>query len=255
MKSMMSRILGGAAPVAMILASSAAPLSAVAAGRPHQVDGPRILLSEVLPRLARRLDVSPVDLGPAPAPGKLRSLSRRQLSARLRAVGVAIARLSLPRRISVQRRSQLLQQARLVELVRAAIQPHLPKGALLTSLQHRGDLTVAVGVVRVAFDKLPRWRQGQQTLVLRLFVDEQPQRQILVRATVQLLRGPDTGQVLVKRGSRVTIVARAQGVVVRSQGVAQSTGAAGQHIPVLPLHSRRVVHARIVDAGLVEVEL
>ena len=59
----------------------------------------------------------------------------------------------------------------------------------------------------------------------------------------------------VKRGDQVVIAARAGGINVRVQGEALSDGTLGQQISVRNLSSKRVVRARIIGPGQVEVEM
>jgi len=60
---------------------------------------------------------------------------------------------------------------------------------------------------------------------------------------------------LVRRGQKVTIVARGQAVEVRMNGTALADGAEGDQIPVRNMRSRRVVEGRVTAQGIVRVEL
>lgn len=59
---------------------------------------------------------------------------------------------------------------------------------------------------------------------------------------------------LVKRGDRVTIIARGGQVQVAAIGEVRETGARGEWVRVKNLTSRREIQARVVESGLVEVE-
>lgn len=59
----------------------------------------------------------------------------------------------------------------------------------------------------------------------------------------------------IKRGDQVVIAAKGSGISVRMQGEALSAGSNGQQISVRNLSSQRVVKARVVGPGQVEVEL
>ncbi len=59
---------------------------------------------------------------------------------------------------------------------------------------------------------------------------------------------------IVKRGDRVTIMARSDGLQVTAPGEAKNSGAAGDMVRVKNIMSRRVVQARVVDEGLVEID-
>lgn len=59
----------------------------------------------------------------------------------------------------------------------------------------------------------------------------------------------------VRRGDQVVIAARSGGINVRMQGEALSGGTLGQQISVRNLSSQRVVRARVIGPGQVEVEM
>jgi len=59
----------------------------------------------------------------------------------------------------------------------------------------------------------------------------------------------------VKRGDQVVIAARGGGINVRMQGEALSGGTLGQQISVRNLSSQRVIRARVVGPGQVEVDM
>lgn len=59
----------------------------------------------------------------------------------------------------------------------------------------------------------------------------------------------------VRRGDQVVISARSGGINVRMQGEALSGGTLGQQISVRNLTSQRVIRARVVGPGQVEVEM
>lgn len=66
-----------------------------------------------------------------------------------------------------------------------------------------------------------------------------------------LVRPPN----LIKRGDTVTIMARSGPLQITTPGEAKNAGARGETIRVKNLKSRRIVHARVVEEGLVEVDL
>ena len=66
-----------------------------------------------------------------------------------------------------------------------------------------------------------------------------------------LLKNPP----LVKRGDLVTIIAKNGGLQVSAPGEAKNAGAIGEIVRVKNLMSRRVLQARVVDEGVVEVDL
>ncbi|MBU0908311.1 MAG: flagellar basal body P-ring formation chaperone FlgA [Proteobacteria bacterium] len=66
-----------------------------------------------------------------------------------------------------------------------------------------------------------------------------------------LLKNPP----LVKRGDLVTIIAKSGGVEVSAPGEVKNAGAIGEIVRVKNLMSRRILQARVVDEGVVEVDL
>ncbi|MBU4263679.1 MAG: flagellar basal body P-ring formation chaperone FlgA [Proteobacteria bacterium] len=66
-----------------------------------------------------------------------------------------------------------------------------------------------------------------------------------------LLKNPP----LVKRGDLVTIIAKSGGLQVSAPGEVKNAGAIGEIVRVKNLMSRRVLQARVVDEGVVEIDL
>lgn len=60
---------------------------------------------------------------------------------------------------------------------------------------------------------------------------------------------------LIKRGDRITIMAQTGGVLVTVPGEARDSGAAGDHVRVKNLMSRKEITARVVESGVVQTEL
>ena len=60
---------------------------------------------------------------------------------------------------------------------------------------------------------------------------------------------------LVKRGDQVTILAKSGGLQVSAPGEVKNPGAAGDIVRVKNLMSRRILQARVIDEGVVEVDL
>ncbi|TBV79163.1 MAG: flagellar basal body P-ring formation protein FlgA [Desulfobulbaceae bacterium] len=60
---------------------------------------------------------------------------------------------------------------------------------------------------------------------------------------------------LVRRGDRVTIIARNHRIMVNAPGEVREAGAKGDLIKVRNLMSRRAVIARVIDSGLVETDI
>ena len=67
----------------------------------------------------------------------------------------------------------------------------------------------------------------------------------------RLLKSPP----LVKRGDLVTIIAKSGGLQITAPGKVNNAGALGEIVRVKNLMSRRILQARVVDQGVVEVDL
>ena len=72
-----------------------------------------------------------------------------------------------------------------------------------------------------------------------------------VAVTPRVLEAPR----LVRRGERVTITARADGIDVRMAGKALMDGTAGERIRVRNINSDRVIEATVASPGMVEVQM
>lgn len=84
-------------------------------------------------------------------------------------------------------------------------------------------------------------------------VDQVARRDI---APGELLRqGLFEAQRLVKRGDEVVILAEADGLTVRSTGIALGDGAAGKQIDVKNGRSERIIRVRVLSHGTVTVQL
>lgn len=59
---------------------------------------------------------------------------------------------------------------------------------------------------------------------------------------------------VVKRGQKITIIAKNSGFSVKAQGEAQKDGGIGDIIPIKNLKSSRIVEAKIISAGTAEIQ-
>lgn len=76
-----------------------------------------------------------------------------------------------------------------------------------------------------------------------------------IRAESSIQPGHLSPPKLIKRGDNVVIVASNDAISVRMNGTALADGALGQQIPVRNIQSKRVVKARVSEAGLVSIVL
>jgi hypothetical protein len=222
---------------------------AVAAPRRVEVDGDRVLLADVVPRIGA--DLGGLDLGPAPAPGQSRRLQRQELVDRLRQAMVSSNGLRL-RSVILVRPAQRLSEQELQQMVREATHQHLAGAGRVGAVRVRGGMLLPRGEVRATVAPVSAWRHGFQPVRVELSAGSSAPRRLVASVEVSLPRA--SHEPLIERGAEVVVVARLPGVLVRTTGIAQSGGPRGARIAVLPSNSRRVVRARVVDAGTVEVD-
>lgn len=87
-----------------------------------------------------------------------------------------------------------------------------------------------------------------QQVIGRKLTRQLPVDQVLTPDHLQLAEA-------IQRGDQVVILAKSAGISVRMQGEALSSGTLGQQISVRNLSSQRVIRARIVGPGQVEVSM
>ncbi len=112
-----------------------------------------------------------------------------------------------------------------------------------------GAVTVPTGRWSVRLDSDPAVRGGAQPLRVSVWSGGRLVRRLRLSLELELPRGP----VMVERGARVAVVARAPGVLAQVTGVAHASGRSGEVIPVMPVGGTKVLRARVVDAHTVEV--
>ncbi len=76
-----------------------------------------------------------------------------------------------------------------------------------------------------------------------------------VRAGRQLNRHDIAAADMVKRGERVTLLAKSQGFAVRMQGTALTDGASGELIKVKNVNSSRIIQGIVMAPGIIQIKM
>ncbi len=227
-------------------------VSLMLSAAPVEISGARVQLGMLLP--AAPQPWAQVDLGAAPPP-----LQRRIFTAAQIAAGVARAGLPellgapLPARVSVVRRGRGISQMALRELIQRQVRDQLPAGAILRQLSVASGLTVGAGELGISIAWPARPLAGRQTLMATLLTEDGWEGRLPVQ--VDLFRPAEQMRAVIDRGQQVAIVLEGPGLRVESVGMAQSRGAVGDIIQVLPSVGTRIVRGRILDARTVQVAL
>jgi len=215
-----------------------------AATRQVLVNGTRIHLKDVVPDADA--SAAQVDLGPSPAPGGSRLVTRADIVAALDARQVA-APPSLPDAVRVLRSARHLAALDLNEIVRTAMGAKpLGRGVTLASVRADRPVDVADGWTRVDVD-VPRAPKKagtfSTTAIASFFVGDEVIARLPVRLDLSVSAEGATYDTL--RGTAVMLVVRRSLVEVRAPGYAAADADIGDVIPVQLRPSGRVVRARL----------
>ena len=120
---------------------------AASAKRVVKVDGPRVTLGMVVPRI--NPEYSELDLGAAPRPGQSETMTRRDFYARLDNALVPRKGIRAPKVIRVKRSAQRLHEAKLEAMVRREILRQGLQGLEIVSVDVKGGLKVGGGQIKL----------------------------------------------------------------------------------------------------------
>ncbi|MEO1170583.1 MAG: flagella basal body P-ring formation protein FlgA [Myxococcota bacterium] len=221
-------------------------LAFAAFAAPVVVQGDHVLLADIVDRVPARY--AGIEIAPAPLPGKSKVITRRRVRRRLVEANASARGLSIPQRVVVTRAAQSLDEFDLRELLEPKIRASAPDHVRVRRVQVRGALTLPAGEIDldIQWPKRPRG-----TASLRVLVSVDGAYAASTLATVELDMREDAAPV--KRGDRVTVVARVGSVTVRGVGIAQHKARVGEILRVLPDRAVRVVEGEVRPDGAVEV--
>jgi hypothetical protein len=238
-----------------LLLTTLATASAAAAGPPVRevtVARARLLLGDVLPACAA--DVAALDLGPAPASGGSRLVTRDELRHAFEAAS-AKAPAWLPEAVRVVRKMQRLASADLDKLAHDALDAGpMPRGASLVHLAAPHGAQVAAGwdAVHAALPRPPH-RTGPWKSVATLTFTAGAEVLTTLSVPVDLALGAEAAAFDLPKGGAVTLVVRHGLVEIEAQGMAAVDADVGAVLPVTLRPSGRVVRARLVTPDRAEL--
>ena len=212
-------------------------------------------------------------LGRAPLAGQVVVWSRRDVLDRLRRHGVSREQVKLDgaERVYITLDVVRLRSEQVLEAVRRWMQRQLPE---LVSLGFEPSVALAAPIYvpthygAVRLEPVLRTPTVPAAALVRVDVRVVAGRRVVATVPVYLRRSSNRatdvkpaafgrasldGRPLVKRRDVVRIVARSRFLRVSATGEALQDGRRGQFIRVRNLRSGRVIVARVVDAGMVEV--
>ena len=222
---------------------------AVNAKRVVKVDGPRVTLGMVVPRI--NPEYSQLDLGAAPRPGQSETITRRDFYARLDNALVPRQGIRAPKVIRVKRSAQRLHEAKLEAMVRREILRQGLQGLEIVSVDVKGGMKVGGGQIKLRIKRPRRMRAGRQ--LVRFFVRAGQDQESGATATVVLRRVAGGSLTTFERGQEVRVIVDTGSIVVSTSGVAQEDGRIGQRVRVLPNRGMKVVTGTVREDGIVEV--
>jgi len=208
----------------------------------------RVLVGDVIDQAPGSL--ATVDLGPAPAAGATRVLTRQEILAAL-PQDLDTRRLDVPASVRVVRKARTLAPGEIDRLAREAlVRTPLPRGVTLGAVKAPvKGLTVPDGfdVVRLEVPKPPRREARIASNATMLFTEG---GFVIAKAQipVDLVVSGEATTPDVKKGDRVTLVIRRGLVELRAAVVANADADVGEGLQVTVGESGRAMRARLVSA-------
>jgi len=206
----------------------------------------RVHVGDVLPDA--EATTAAVDLGPSPAAGVSRVITRADIVAALQAKQI-VSPPRLPDAVRVVRKVKHLGPVDIEALVRAAVaSKDLGHGVTLAAVRSSRPMDVADGFTRADVD-VPRAPKKagmfSTTAIASLFVEDE----VVARFPVPLdLAVSEEGASFdAPRGASVTLIVRRSFIEVRVPGVLTADGDVGDAVPVQLRPSGRVLRARLTS--------
>jgi hypothetical protein len=224
--------------------------AAVAVAAPPRevvVASPRVRVGDLVPNVAEAVAI--VDVGPSPAAGVSKLVTRADIVSALTAKQIA-APPAIPEVVRVVRKVRRVTTSDFDAIVRRALAANpLGKGVTFIGVRVEHAVDVPDGWSRVDMDipRAPKRAGPFQTVAIASFVAE---RDLLARVLVplDLAVSPEGAVYDVLRGSPVGVVLRRGCVEVRTTGFAGVDADVGDRLPVQLRPSGRVLRTRLVAA-------
>ena len=206
-------------------------------------------------------------VGRAPLPGNSRQIAVGHIEVRLRQAGIhpsAVVLVPPPGgAVKVTTATQEVTADMVTKAVLERLNEDIQEGISVSVDAGDGlPLAVPLGNLELRMGGLPT-RPGIFRIGVDIYVDGQRHRTIQARAELSATSSvvsedrvrDRTQPILVQKGDRVVIEARSGTIIVKALGIALQAGKLGDLIPVENAESRQEVMARIVDSGVVALEL
>jgi hypothetical protein len=208
------------------------------------IDGPRILLSDIV--RAAPESIAETDLGPAPPPGSSRVVAREDVEQALLRAGGAREKLAIPRLVRVESRSERFGPAEIVERVTPAVMAALPAGVELEKLSTARSLVLSpraeFGSVRLP--KLPK-REGAVKTTLTVEILTPGASPLMVPLTANLRLGPGAASYAVSRGAELTAFIERGPTRIGAIAVAMGDADVDEVVMLQIVKTRKVIKARV----------
>lgn len=215
------------------------------AERPRLIDGPRILLSDIVGAAPEEL--AETDLGPAPPPGGSRVVSRLDVQQALARAGAPRdQKLAIPKLTRVESRAERLGPDQIIAEVSPKVLAALPADVELEKLSTTRSLVLSpraeFGAVRLP--KLPK-REGAVKTTLTVEILTPGSSPLMVPLTANLRLGPSAANYTVSRGAELTAFIERGPTRIGAIAVALGDADVDDTVLLQIVKTRKVIKARI----------
>jgi hypothetical protein len=222
------------------------------AEQPRLIDGPRILLSDIV--RAAPEELAETDLGPAPPPGGSRVVSRQDVEQALVRAGAPREKLAIPKLTRVESRSERLSPEDIIARVSPKVEAVLPPDVELEKLSTSRSLVLSpraeFGAVRLP--KLPK-REGAVKTTLTVEILTPGASPLLVPLTANLRLGPGATTYAVPRGAEVTAIIERGPTRIGAIAVALADADVDEVVLLQIVKTRKLIKARIESKSTARV--
>lgn len=237
---------------ALLLGLGLSLVNGAAADPTRIIEGARIRLGDLAD--TSDAELADVDLGAAPPAGSSRLFARDELLNALRAQGLDVTQVRLPKSVRVTSAGRRFTPADLRALVEPRVRAALPAGVSLSDLRvSRGLLAsprLEVGHVRVP--KLVR-REGSLTVTASVDLIHEGSVAARVPVRLELLLSQEAAKPLVRKGSRIDLLIQRGQARISASGVALDDAELGQTRSFRVSSTNKVLRARIESPTLAVV--
>jgi hypothetical protein len=223
-----------------------------------EVSNARFMLSEIAQlsdgEEALRQRLNTIELGASPLPGQERLFTRQQLLIRLRQhqIDPAILTIEMPQTVRIVRRAQTISLDKPLSFAREQLKRFIGEAAEQWMPENKPVIpALPEGEVRFAPDGEPRVSSNSAQIGVQVWQGEK-----LAARVIYTFRAPERNRILlVRSGEQVSVLVMVDQVVLEATGHARSSGAEGEIINVYLPETKKTVKAKVVEKGIVEINL